>query len=981
MTLFKCSVCKKEFQLHSSLMKHRNLSKKCKREVKFITDNGGRLPKLRKLSEDRDIADANASICLIHYSNRIEFYFLQMRLDHSPSPPPAPLPAAQIVPPAPIAESARIALKPSRSGRTRYLPARFQDNLPTLSRTMPGTFQPEEEIEDPPPPAQSPAPTPPLSPEPEPVFTEVRTKPDRFGLFQIYSELPEFIPDEEVPIEDVCEGAGFPVSPPADTTSIFSSVIKPLKENIIAPFLNITVWRLMAWWYSSETKSIADLDRLVKEVIRPDEFEPSHLEDFSTKKVLRTVRDKITRIKLERVDSDFRRSSVERARRIIFEKGYSVSSKAVENLLGDYSWTSTRNTFSTLFYEFGFNFYNIIVSDVLHEIELGVWKAVLTHLIRILTSVGSLSLEEMNQRFRRIPTFGRDTIRKINKNVSLMQNLAARDYEDFLQVSLPVFEGLFGTHNKNVQHLLFDLNAVHSFAKLRLHSDPTLDVLDRHTSQLGKSLRVFKNHVCPAFSTKELAKEAGARQRRQAKDQQKRGSTLRSKKAAQTPNKKVFSLSTYKIHALGSYARFIRMFGTTDSYSTQVGELEHRRIKRFYSRTNKVFRYVRQVTGHERRVRIIQSIKQRLEDRNSTAPRVPFQHKDPLLVTDPRTHYHISMDRSRWTEEHEHDLSVKHFLRKLKIHLFCRLTTQNDSGDISLEDRSQVIIDSNRMYLHKVLRINYTSYDLRRCQDSINARTHSDIMVLSPDSDDDEHPYLYARVIGIYHVNASLQDEPLKQMDFLWVRWYAMEDNQSCWKTKRLPEVGFIDSTDDQAFGFIDPAHVIRAVHLLPNFDVGQVSDILGPSIARRSDEEDQDYSRYYVNIFADRDMVIRFCPDLTLGAHIATSIPMEYASSDVESEEEVDEEELGEEEDDEDEIEIASRAGSADSDQDSVESDKYVDGEWSDFGYDNGDSSNDEEQENERDAIDGSNIGPEDGEEPFNHDVEVLDTEGYAVL
>ncbi|KAF5389068.1 hypothetical protein D9757_004995 [Collybiopsis confluens] len=701
----------------------------------------------------------------------------------------------------------------------------------------------------------------------------------------------------------------------------------------------------------------------------------------------RTVRDKITRIKLERVDSDFRRSSVERARRIIFEKGYSVSSKAVENLLGDYSWTSTRNTFSTLFYEFGFNFYNIIVSDVLHEIELGVWKAVLTHLIRILTSVGSLSLEEMNQRFRRIPTFGRDTIRKINKNVSLMQNLAARDYEDFLQVSLPVFEGLFGTHNKNVQHLLFDLNAVHSFAKLRLHSDPTLDVLDRHTSQLGKSLRVFKNHVCPAFSTKELAKEAGARQRRQAKDQQKRGSTLRSKKAAQTPNKKVFSLSTYKIHALGSYARFIRMFGTTDSYSTQVGELEHRRIKRFYSRTNKVFRYVRQVTGHERRVRIIQSIKQRLEDRNSTAPRVPFQHKDPLLVTDPRTHYHISMDRSlfynisRWTEEHEHDLSVKHFLRKLKIHLFCRLTTQNDSGDISLEDRSQVIIDSNRMYLHKVLRINYTSYDLRRCQDSINARTHSDIMVLSPDSDDDEHPYLYARVIGIYHVNASLQDEPLKQMDFLWVRWYAMEDNQSCWKTKRLPEVGFIDSTDDQAFGFIDPAHVIRAVHLLPNFDVGQVSDILGPSIARRSDEEDQDYSRYYVNIFADRDMVIRFCPDLTLGAHIATSIPMEYASSDVESEEEVDEEELGEEEDDEDEIEIASRAGSADSDQDSVESDKYVDGEWSDFGYDNGDSSNDEEQENERDAIDGSNIGPEDGEEPFNHDVEVLDTEGYAVL
>ena len=37
-------------------------------------------------------------------------------------------------------------------------------------------------------------------------------------------------------------------------------------------------------------------------------------------------------------------------------------------------------------------------------------------------------------RFRNTPTFGRDTIRKITYKVSDMKQLAARDYEDILQV-------------------------------------------------------------------------------------------------------------------------------------------------------------------------------------------------------------------------------------------------------------------------------------------------------------------------------------------------------------------------------------------------------------------------------------------------------------------------------------------------------------------------------------------------------------------
>jgi hypothetical protein len=65
-----------------------------------------------------------------------------------------------------------------------------------------------------------------------------------------------------------------------------------------------------------------------------------------------------------------------------------------------------------------------------------------------------------------------------------------------------------------------------------------------------------------------------------------------------------------------------------------------------------------------------------------------------------------------------------------------------------------VIIDNNIIYRHKVLRVNYTTYDMRRAQDSLNPRVppagHSNIMVLSPENEEennDPHPYWYARLL------------------------------------------------------------------------------------------------------------------------------------------------------------------------------------------------------------------------------------------
>ena len=42
------------------------------------------------------------------------------------------------------------------------------------------------------------------------------------------------------------------------------------------------------------------------------------------------------------------------------------------------------------------NFFALLVVDLLHEFELGVWKAVFTHLIRILESISSTLVDRLD---------------------------------------------------------------------------------------------------------------------------------------------------------------------------------------------------------------------------------------------------------------------------------------------------------------------------------------------------------------------------------------------------------------------------------------------------------------------------------------------------------------------------------------------------------------------------------------------------------
>lgn len=57
-----------------------------------------------------------------------------------------------------------------------------------------------------------------------------------------------------------------------------------------------------------------------------------------------------------------------------------------------------QNTFSELFLAFGLNFYLIFAPDLLHEFELGVWKAVFIQLLRILYALGGDRIQTLNSR-------------------------------------------------------------------------------------------------------------------------------------------------------------------------------------------------------------------------------------------------------------------------------------------------------------------------------------------------------------------------------------------------------------------------------------------------------------------------------------------------------------------------------------------------------------------------------------------------------
>ena len=175
-----------------------------------------------------------------------------------------------------------------------------------------------------------------------------------------------------------------------------------------------------------------------------------------------------------------------------------------------------------------------------------------------------------------------------------------------MQCSIPTFHGLLPDPLDGlVSKLLYTNARWHALAKLRIHTDATIALLEQVTVQLGEAFREFI-HVIDTIQTTELPREAEKRAR-QASKKKPAGQTSNG---ASTPGfrmvqpapegsqadpppapgpsvaapaskrkgggnsssqrSKKLNISTVKFHTLGHYPSTIRFFGPTDLYSTEL---------------------------------------------------------------------------------------------------------------------------------------------------------------------------------------------------------------------------------------------------------------------------------------------------------------------------------------------------------------------------------------------------------------------------
>jgi hypothetical protein len=171
-----------------------------------------------------------------------------------------------------------------------------------------------------------------------------------------------------------------------------------------------------------------------------------------------------------------------------------------------------------------------------------------------------------------------------------------------------------------------------------------------------------------------------------------------------------------------------------------------------------------------------------------------------------------------------------------------------------------VLFKNDCMYSHKIMRINYTTYNIRRSQDVVHPGTaHCNIMVLSSEDSEEQNDnsgvtpdFLYGEVLGIYHVNViyrgpGMQDYRPRRIEFLWVRWYEpVESAPLTWNKFKLERLRFPSITEEGALSFIDPSDVVRTCHIVPRL-AGEKSREWEGAMSLIAKNK-RDYCMYYVN-------------------------------------------------------------------------------------------------------------------------------------
>jgi hypothetical protein len=121
------------------------------------------------------------------------------------------------------------------------------------------------------------------------------TVPDDYGVYRQYPHKPSIDPDKVIPIERISDAPALErvtdEPRPNWWSGMTRSLLAMVPKNPFAPLSSVSVYRLLAWFHNSDTKSIDDIDDLVHKVLLAPDFDlhDAGMQTFSTQKELRKL--------------------------------------------------------------------------------------------------------------------------------------------------------------------------------------------------------------------------------------------------------------------------------------------------------------------------------------------------------------------------------------------------------------------------------------------------------------------------------------------------------------------------------------------------------------------------------------------------------------------------------------------------------------------------------------------------------------------
>ncbi|EEB94176.1 hypothetical protein MPER_07054 [Moniliophthora perniciosa FA553] len=150
------------------------------------------------------------------------------------------------------------------------------------------------------------------------------------------------------------------------------------------------------------------------------------------------------------------------------------------------------------------------------------------------------------------------------------------------------------------------------------------------------------------------------------------------------------------------------MYGTTDGYSSTIGEVMHKVVKDFYEKTNKN-KFEAQIAKHDQRANRLRRISQHEKAHHAGDHRKTVE-KEPMQMMGANDTIQIAVgqrNRCLLSDFHDsNDYALRDFVDRVKDHVFRRMTNM----ELTPELRQYMEIVGDCIYEHAMFLVSHQSY-------------------------------------------------------------------------------------------------------------------------------------------------------------------------------------------------------------------------------------------------------------------------------